>query len=76
MKGDRGRKREASKRVKQREKSGKRFQAGKDEETQTKIASQNRQVEREDVDVGWVMHVRSADSPGSRGVQVEICQTV
>lgn len=34
-------------------KSEKRFQAGKDEETQAKIASQNRQVEREDVDVGW-----------------------
>lgn len=66
--------------MKQREKSGKRFQAGKDEETQTKIASRNRQVERErereDVDVGWVMYAWSADSPGSRGVQVEICQTV
>lgn len=34
-------------RKREREKSGKRFQAGKDEETQTKIASQNRQVERE-----------------------------
>lgn len=49
MKGDWGRKSEARERerVKQREKSGKRFQAGKDEETQTKIASQNRQALRE-----------------------------
>lgn len=48
MKGDRGRKREAKEEsAKQREKSGKRFQAGRDEETQTKIASPNRQVERE-----------------------------
>lgn len=36
-----------------REKEGKRFQAGKDKETQTKIASPNRQIEREDVDAGW-----------------------
>ncbi len=62
--------------VKQREKSVKRFQVGRDEEAQTKIASQTRQVEREDVDVGWVMYAGGADSPGSLGVQVEICQTL
>lgn len=33
--------------VKQRGKSGKRFQVGKDEETQIQIAPQNRQAERE-----------------------------
>ena len=31
--------------MKQREKSGKRFQVGKNEETQTRIASENRQAE-------------------------------
>lgn len=57
-----------------RKKSGKRFQAGKDEETQAKTGSQNRQVKS-----GcrcWQSDASSADSLGSQGVQVEICQTV
>lgn len=54
VKGDWGG--EGGERAKQREKSGKRLQAGKDEETETNTASQKKkkkQVERKDVDVGW-----------------------
>lgn len=40
-------------RVKQKGEVRKEIPSGKDEETETNIASQKRHVERKDVDVGW-----------------------